>query len=183
LGIGFVITGLHRGRIAIALRWPSAEIVGFGSVEGGKIKLPNNLSRRRFMCSNVRKERHRIFAGSFYLPERVVLVLVPFVDVPAGLPTPCGLLEAAPVFVPVVPCMPVVGELVADPVGDPAAVLFGDEVLVSGFAFCASAVPESVSAKAIANSFMGCPFIGQDNPLVFTTFRNASATEAAKPFA
>jgi DNA primase len=41
LGIGFVNTGLHRGRIAIALRWPSGEIAGFGSVEGGTIKLPN----------------------------------------------------------------------------------------------------------------------------------------------
>jgi DNA primase len=41
LGIGFVNTGLHRGRIAIALRWPTGEIAGFGSVEGGTIKLPN----------------------------------------------------------------------------------------------------------------------------------------------
>jgi hypothetical protein len=40
LGIGFVTSGLHRGRIAIALRWPSGEIAGFGSVEGGTIKLP-----------------------------------------------------------------------------------------------------------------------------------------------
>jgi DNA primase len=41
LGIGFVTTGLHRGRIAIALRWQSGEIAGFGSVEGGTIKLPS----------------------------------------------------------------------------------------------------------------------------------------------
>lgn len=43
LGIGFVTTGLHRGRLAIALRWPSGEIAGFGSVEGGTIKLPSKL--------------------------------------------------------------------------------------------------------------------------------------------
>ncbi len=43
LGIGFVNTGLHRGRLAIALRWPTGEIAGFGSVEGGTIKLPSKL--------------------------------------------------------------------------------------------------------------------------------------------
>jgi len=58
-------------------------------------------------------------------PDRVVLLFVSPVDVPAGLPTPCALLDAAPTFVPVVPCIPVVGELVAEPVGAPAAVLFG----------------------------------------------------------
>jgi hypothetical protein len=102
--------------------------------------------------------------GCFYLPdpvpERVVLLFVSFVDVPAGLPTPCALLDAAPTFVPVVPCMPVVGELVAEPVGAPAAVLFGDEVLVVGWEDCASAAPESASGKANAISFMCCPFIG-----------------------
>jgi hypothetical protein len=43
LGIGFVTTGVHRGRLAIALRWPSGEIAGFGSVVGGTIKLPSKL--------------------------------------------------------------------------------------------------------------------------------------------
>jgi hypothetical protein len=43
LGIGTSSTGLHRGRIAIALRWPSGEIAGFASVEGGTVKLPKTL--------------------------------------------------------------------------------------------------------------------------------------------
>lgn len=43
LGIGMSTTGLHRGRIAIALRWPSGEIAGFASVEGGTVKLPKSL--------------------------------------------------------------------------------------------------------------------------------------------
>lgn len=43
LGIGMATTGLHRGRLAIALRWPTGEIAGFGSVEGGTIKLPSKL--------------------------------------------------------------------------------------------------------------------------------------------
>jgi hypothetical protein len=119
------------------------------------------------------------------VPERVVLLFVSPVDVPAVLPTPCALLDAAPTFVPVVPCIPTVGELVAEPVGAPAAVLFGEEVLLGGGEDCASAVPESASAKADAISLMCCP------PLVRTTRSfpvrsetlNAffSATEAVKP--
>ena len=97
------------------------------------------------------------------VPERVVLLFVSPLDVPAGLPTPCALLDAAPTFVPVVPCMPVVGELLAEPVGDPAAVLFGDDVLLRGGEDCANAVPESASANADAISLMCCP------PLVRTT--------------
>jgi hypothetical protein len=96
-----------------------------------------------------------------------VLLLVPSVDVPAGLPTPCALLDEPPTFVPVVPCMPTVGELLAEPVGAPAAVLFGEEVLVSGFGVCATAAPESASAKANAKIFMGCPFTNERQPCHF----------------
>jgi hypothetical protein len=91
------------------------------------------------------------------VPDRVVLLFVSPVDVPAGLPTPCALLDAAPTFVPVVPCIPVVGELVAEPVGAPAAVLFGEEVLLGGGEDCASAVPEIATATASAISLMSCP--------------------------
>jgi hypothetical protein len=108
----------------------------------------------------------------------MVLLLLPLVDVPAGLPTPCGLFDAAPTFVPVVPCMPVVGELLAEPVGAPAAVLFGEEVLLSGFEFCANAVPESASAKASAINFMCCPFL-TSKPAFWFDVPTLSLTRAA----
>jgi hypothetical protein len=85
---------------------------------------------------------------------RTVLLLVPFVDVPPGLPTPCALLEPPVTFVPVVPCMPVVTDPFAAPVGAPAAVLLGEAVV------CASAatLPERASAKVSAMTFINCPF-------------------------
>jgi hypothetical protein len=88
-------------------------------------------------------------------------------------PPPWALSDAAPTFVPVVPCMPVVGELVAEPLGAPAAVLFGEEVLLGGGEDWASAAPESASANVNAISPMCCASIRQDNPLLFCTFRNA----------
>jgi hypothetical protein len=69
--------------------------------------------------------------------------------------------------------MPVVGELVAEPVGAPAAVLLGEEVLLGGWEDCASAVPESATARANAISLMCCSSVSQNNPLFLGTFRNA----------
>jgi hypothetical protein len=62
-----------------------------------------------------------------------------------------------------VPCMPVVTEPFVEPVGAPAAVLFGDEVLL-GAAVCASAVPESASASASVMNFICFPLMIQDKP-------------------
>jgi hypothetical protein len=117
LGIGFVSTGLHRGRIAIALRWPSGEIAGYGSVEGGTNKTAKQIYLAQGSCSQTSLKKPRANAGLFsYLPVplsrgRVVLLLGPSVDVPGVLPTPCLLLAPPLAPVPVVPCMPVVEEV------------------------------------------------------------------------
>jgi hypothetical protein len=77
--------------------------------------------------------------------------------------------------------MPVVPDPVPAPVGAPDALLFGEELLV-----CAYAAPESVSASARAMSFMGGPFVSENNDLFPLTFQSTrhffSAMEAAKLF-
>jgi hypothetical protein len=61
--------------------------------------------------------------------------------------------------VPVVPCMPVVPDPVAAPVGAPDALLFGEELLI-----CASAALGTASAKARTMSFMGLSFCRRRQP-------------------
>ena len=62
--------------------------------------------------------------------------------------------------------MPVVPDPVPAPVGAPDALLFGEELLV-----CAYAAPDNASATARAMSFIGGPFVSDNNHLFPTTFR------------
>ena len=112
------------------------------------------------------------FAGNDLAPDvycmtldsagRVVLLLVPFGDVPGVLPTPCLLLTPPPTLVPVVPCMPVVGAdepvAVAPPV-DPAE-LSDAPAPPEAPPLWASARDELKAKAAVRNSvasFIGCP--------------------------
>jgi hypothetical protein len=180
LGIGYAGRGMMKEYVAVPVR-PSGELTGYIGVTEAKLPKTFHLSNVVTFPRRVRKKKPRQFAGLFFYlpvpePGRVVLLLVPSVEVPGVAPVPCWLLTPPPTFVPVVPCIPVVAEVEPVPVAPPdVPVEPPDEAPAEPPADpppapppppppCASA-NEVVSARTDAStavlSFIDCPFLAR----------------------